>query len=229
LSSFAPLLQIEGENKTKQRILVVVVMVLLVFAGLMMAARPAAADTFSDVQSSYWAYDAINSLSGQGYITGYPYGNFAPDALITRAEFVSIMDKVLKLPAYDPAKPGFSDISGGDWYYNSVETAVHDGIAKGYGNGIFRPGYPITREEMACILVQALGIPSQVAANMGTKTNFTDDARISDWARGYVVVAVQNLGLLKGYPDSSFKPQSDATRAEACTMIENFLKVYVQG
>jgi hypothetical protein len=43
------------------------------------------------------------------------------------------------------------------------------------------------------------------------------------------VVAVQNLGLLKGYPDSSFKPQSDATRAEACTMIENFLKVYVQG
>jgi hypothetical protein len=213
----------------KQRIFVAVAaLVLLVFADQTVAARPAAADSFSDVPSSYWAYNAINGLSGQGYITGYPYGNFAPDALITRAEFVSIMDKVLKLLAYDPAKPDFNDIYGGDWYYNSVETAVHDGIAKGYGNGIFSPGYPITREEMACILVQALGIPSQVAANMGTKTDFKDDAQISDWARGYVVVAFQNLGLLKGYPDSSFKPQSDANRAEACTMIENFLKVYVQ-
>ena len=60
---------------------------------------------------------------------------------------------------------------------------------------------------------------------MNAKTSFTDDAGISSWARGFVVVAVKD-GLLKGYPDGSFRPQGDATRAEACAMIENFLQVY---
>ena len=57
---------------------------------------------------------------------------------------------------------------------------------------------------------------------MNSKTGFTDDGSISGWARGFVAVAVRD-GLLKGYPDGSFRPQGDATRAEACAMIENFL------
>jgi hypothetical protein len=135
------------------------------------------------------------------------------------------MSKVLKLSAHSPSVPDFSDVSSGDWFYSSVESAVYAGIIKGNGNGTFAPGDPITREELACILVQASGSPSQVAANVDTKTNFTDDTGISVWARGFVVVAAQNDGLLKGYPDGSFRPQGYATRAEACAMIENFLKV----
>jgi uncharacterized repeat protein (TIGR01451 family) len=184
--------------------------------------------TFFDVPSSYWAYNAITSLSGQGYITGYPDGTLRPGNPITRAEFCACLDKALKLQAYNPQSPGFIDITPDDWYYGSVESAVYARIANGYGNNNFAPARPITREELACILVNALGRQSEAMSGMNSSTGFTDDPSISPWARGFVVLAVKD-DLLKGYPNGSFNPQGDATRAEACAMIENFLKVYSPG
>ncbi len=178
---------------------------------------------FSDVPETYWGYDAISSLGGQGYVSGYPDGTFRPNDDITRAEFVSIMDKALKLAPYTVPTPTFSDVSPGAWFDQMVETAVYAGIAKGFGDGTFRPESNITREELACVLVQALGQQDEAMADMSGKTDFTDDAGISAWARGFVVLAVKD-GLLKGYPDGSFRPQGYATRAEACATIENFLK-----
>ncbi len=177
---------------------------------------------FSDIPSSYWAYAAIESLSGLGDVSGYPDGTFKPGSQITRAEFVSILDKAVKLQTYGLSAPGFSDISSSDWFYRSVESAVYAGIVKGYGNDQFAPNKPITREELAVILVNALGKQAEAMANMNAKTDFTDDVSISTWARGFLVVAVQD-GLLKGYQDNSFQPQSNATRAEACAMVVNSL------
>jgi hypothetical protein len=188
-------------------------------------APPAA--TFSDVPSTYWACGAIESLAGQGIVSGYPDGTFKPGNPITRAEFCAIMDKVLKLQAGNSAVTGFDDVSQDNWFYQAVESSVYAGIAKGYGNGAFRPDANITREELACVLVNALGQQNEAMADMNAKTSFTDDISISWWARGFVVVAVKD-GLLKGYPDGSFRPQGDATRAEACAMIGNFLN-YSQG
>ena len=185
---------------------------------------PALALSFTDVPDSYWAHDAIYELSSQGYVNGYPDGTFKPGSQIIRAEFVTIMDKVLKLTSYTPQAPMFSDVNPDDWFYQGVDTAVYAGIAKGYGDGTFGSDRPITREEIACVLVQALGETDEAMASMSAKTNFTDDASISSWARGFVVVAVKD-GLLKGYPDGSFGPQGTATRAEACAMIANFLNI----
>ena len=189
---------------------------------VMAVSKTQGASTFSDVPSSYWAYAAISTLSGQGIVSGYPDGTFRPDNTITRAEFVSVMNKALKLQAYNPATPDFTDASPSDWFYGSVENAVYAGIVKGTGVRIFDPNEAITREQLAAILVNALGQQSEAMANMNSKTGFTDDGSISGWARGFVAVAVRD-GLLKGYPDGSFRPQGDATRAEACAMIENFL------
>jgi hypothetical protein len=177
---------------------------------------------FSDVPSSYWGYDAISSLGGKGIVSGYPDGTFKPDATITRAEFCAIMDKVLNLTTSTQQTPTFIDVNTGDWFDQAVESAVYAGIAKGYGDGTFHPNAPISRQEIACVLVQALGKQSEAQSNVNHKTGFTDDASISSWARGFVAVAVNN-GLLKGYPDNSFMPQGNATRAEACAMIVNFL------
>src|SRR5208337_151700 len=99
---------------------------------------------------------------------------------------------------------------------------VYAGIVKGDGNGAFKPDDPITREAVAVILVNALGKQGEAGASMSIKTGFTDDAQISSWARGDVVVAVK-YGLLKGYPDGSFSPLGKATRAEACAMLWNYL------
>lgn len=195
-----------------------------VMAGQAAPAAPAAPQVFTDVPASYWASKVINNLSGLGYISGYPNGIFKPESGITRAEFVSIMGRVLKLDAFSPAAPDFKDVSPGDWYYGSVEGASHAGIVKGDGS-IFNPGSPITREQMACILINSLGSQDEVQASRNDKTGFTDDHSISGWARGFVAVAVKD-GLIKGYPENnSFRPQHGATRAEACAMIGNFLNV----
>ena len=95
-----------------------------------------------------------------------------------------MIDRILKLPAYNPAAPDFSDVSTGDWFYASVENAVYAGIVKGYGNSAFKPDDPITREEMANILVNVLGKQDEAGASMDVKTGFKDDARISSWAQG---------------------------------------------
>jgi hypothetical protein len=187
-------------------------------------AGPATAAKFTDVPASLWAYGDIESLSGLGYISGYPDGSFKPGNTITRAEFVSILSKALKLAAYNPAVPDFSDVAQGDWFYGSVEDAVYSGIVKGYSSA-FKPDDPITREEMAVILVNALNEQDQAKSSMNSGTAFTDNASISAWAKGFVAVAVQD-GLIKGYPDdNSFRPKSAATRAEACAMIMNFLNI----
>jgi hypothetical protein len=187
-------------------------------------ATPSVPVVFSDVPASYWAHDAISNLSGMDYISGYPDSTFGPDKQITRAEFVTIMDKVLKLTPYTPQTPTFGDVNPTDWFYQSVQTAVYTGIAKGYGDGTFRPNAPISRQEMACVLVHALGKSQLADANAKTATKFADDHDIAWWSRGYVFVTSQQ-GIVGGYPDNTFKPENETTRAEACAMICNFLSV----
>jgi hypothetical protein len=179
------------------------------------------AQVFTDVPPSFWASKAINQLSGLGYISGYPDGTFKPDNQITRAELVCLLNKVLELPVYTPAVPDFRDVSAADWFYEAVENAVHAGLVKGYGN-LFNPNDQIKREELATIMVNALGKHDEATASRNERTSFTDDLSLSDWARGFVVVAAKNE-LIKGYPDQSFQPRGGVTRAEACVIVTNFL------
>ncbi len=180
---------------------------------------------FTDVPVSYWANMQIDDLSTAGYVYGYPDHTFRPDNTVTRAEFIAILAKVLKLPAIDPAAPDFDDVSPGDWCYQTVESAVYAGLIKGDGRA-FHPGRPITREEMSVIMVKAMAEQDEAVRSSNEQTAFTDDAAISPWARGCIAVAVRG-GLLRGYPDdNSFRPRGSATRAEACAMIYKFLKQF---
>ena len=184
-----------------------------------------AIQVFSDVPPSYWAHDVIDNLSSLGYVIGYPDGNFKPGNQITRAEFCAIMDKVLKLTPSVTQTPAFSDVKPSDWFYKAVETAVHAGIAKGYGDGAFHPEAPISRQEIACILVQALGKSQLADANAKAVTKFVDDHDIAWWSRGYIFVALQQ-GLVNGYPDNTYEPLNETIRAEACAMVANFLNAH---
>jgi hypothetical protein len=186
------------------------------------AVTPATTPTFSDVSAAYWAYDAIGNLSELGYISGYPDGAFRPDQPITRAEVAAIMDKMLKLTPYTPKGQVFNDVNPDDWFYQAVETANHAGIEIGYHDGTFHPNAPISRQEIACVLVQALGKAQLADSLANTVTKFVDNSSIAWWSRGFVSVEVQQ-GIVSGYPDGTFLPKVDTTRAEACAMIVNFL------
>jgi hypothetical protein len=180
---------------------------------------------FPDVLPSYWAYGDIENLNSLGYVSGYPDGTFKPGNQITRAEFATIMDKLLNLTTYTQQTPTFTDVNQTDWFDRAVEESVYAGIFKGYGDGTFHPNAPISRQEIACVLVQALGKSQLADSNAQAVTKFLDDQSIAWWSRGYIFVALQQ-GIVNGYPDNTYKPGNETIRAEACAMVENFLSAY---
>lgn len=182
-----------------------------------------AATTFPDIQG-HWAQREIENLASQGIVAGYPDGTFQPERPVTRAEFATLMIKAMKLTLFNPTAPSFSDVPRGMWCYQYVETAAAYKIVVGW-EGCFYPNYGITHEQAAKMLVNALGKSQEAAQFANTATSFTDDAKISTWARGSVVEATR-LGLILPYADGSFKPQAVTTRAEMAVFLSRFLSIY---
>lgn len=177
---------------------------------------------FIDLTTAHWAYQVIMDLCERGIINGYPDGSFKMQNSITRAEMTKIFVIAKGLNTIEPLVPSFSDVNQDAWYYEYVETAVQAGLVKGYETGEFRPNAYITREEIAAIVARAMGLEDEAAALATEVTGFVDDQQISDWARGYVVIEKQK-GIIDGYPDNSYGPGKNATRAESCAMVSRYL------
>lgn len=177
-------------------------------------AEQPSADLFSDVPASYWASGVISELSELGYINGYPDGSFKPGARISRAEFATVLVKAFQLPA---ASGKVFDDTAGHWARDYIGAAHAAGIVSGYSESSFGPDNPITREQMAMMIAKAAGLPEAVA-----DITFTDSGQVSGWARA-AVSAVTYGSIMQGYPDGTFAPLREATRAEAVTVIAKAL------
>ncbi|MEN6324955.1 MAG: S-layer homology domain-containing protein, partial [Syntrophomonas sp.] len=168
-----------------------------------------------DIQG-HWAESYINSLVTAGVMKGYPDGTFKPNKNITRAEFASILVNAYKLtPKNDVV---FEDING-HWAKEYISTVASYGIVKGYGANKFGPEDLITREQMAVMIVKAGQFKQTKVAK-----SFNDKAQIAVWAQEAVNIAASEA-IINGYPDNTFKPQGQATRAEAATIIFNALQL----
>jgi len=166
--------------------------------------------------AGHWAeYDVTEAVKG-GWVTGMPDGAFHPNAQVTRAEFVKMAMGAFGMPSSTNAA-AFSDTAS-HWGAGVIQGAVAAGVLKvaQYDQAMFQPDRPITREEVAVIVVRALGLDAQ-AMQAGAPT-FTDSAGISERGRGYVSVAASK-GLVGGYPDGTVRPSGSASRAEAVAII----------
>ncbi|MBB3131178.1 hypothetical protein FHS19_005898 [Paenibacillus rhizosphaerae] len=173
----------------------------------------------SDISNSY-AKDAINELVSKGIIHGTGDGKFNPTSDIQRQDFAIIMAKALQLDlSHPPVTPTFKDVPKENYAYAAVEAAFKAGLFKGMGNGIFGAGQNLTREQMAVIFVNALGVNP---AGKGRNLTFSDAASISAWAKDAVAAAVE-LGLIHGYPDGTFNPGNRATRQDAALVTVQFM------
>lgn len=166
--------------------------------------------------SGHWAEAKIKKLIALGAIGGYLDATFKPDNNITRAEFTSILVKAFDLESQN--KKEFADTLG-HWAEEPICIAADHGIVMGHGDNHFGPDEYITREQMALMIVQVAKLTPVLEA-----TPFTDDHKISAWARGAVAIAVKN-GIINGYPDNTVRPQGNATRAEAVTVIVSALDI----
>ncbi|MFC5470135.1 cadherin-like beta sandwich domain-containing protein [Cohnella suwonensis] len=171
---------------------------------------PSASETNLTDIKGHWAEASIRELIQSGAISGYPDQTFKPNNKITRAEFVSILVKAFKLKA--PDSKTFADTTD-HWAKDSIGSTAALGIATGDGEGNFRPDDPITREEMALIIVRALKL------NASAKfVSFKDNSAVSGWAIE-AVAAAADKGLLSGYEDGTIRAKANTTRAEAVAVI----------
>ncbi len=160
-----------------------------------------------------------NTDDHYSYLIGYADGTVRPNGKITRAEVATIFFRLLDddtRAKYWSSENNFSDVSADKWYNNAVSTLSRMGVIGGYADGTFRPDAPISRAEFAKIAV------SFTQNNGSAVYNYFTDVKTTDWFAPYVTAA-KDAGLIEGYSDGSFKPESKITRAEACAIVNRTL------
>ena len=161
----------------------------------------------------------LNTNDHYSYLIGYSDGTVRPNGKITRAEVATIFFRLLDddtRAKYWSSENAFSDVSADKWYNNAVSTLSRMGVIGGYADGTFRPDAPISRAEFAKIAV------SFTQNNGSAVYNYFTDVKTTDWFAPYVTAA-KDAGLIEGYSDGSFKPESKITRAEACAIVNRTL------
>ncbi|HBC95077.1 MAG TPA: hypothetical protein DCZ10_19840 [Pelotomaculum sp.] len=182
--------------------------------------NPEAAPGFSDVGKDHWAKSDIDFMVNKKIITGYPDGTFKPDQPVTRAEFTLLLVRMLAIPEAKE-QCAFRDIQLNDWYNGAIAAAYQKGLVNGYDTGCFYPDNPVTREEAAVLLINALkyrGEISEQSPAVAELEKFNDKEKISTWACNAVAQALQE-NIVHGFPDGAFKPLESTTRAQAVTML----------
>lgn len=179
--------------------------------------------TFADIQN-HWAKNEIEEMAAKQIINGMTEDSFKPEANITRAQFVSLLSRSLKLES--PVDSiGFSDVPVNAWYKYDVYSAFNNQIVKGITEHTFAPEDKITREQLATLLVNAyLQKTGKQLSDIVTtqEVKYGDEGGISSWARANVRIAT-SLGLMSGSGNEKFNPKGLATRAEAAVVLERFL------
>lgn len=182
---------------------------------------------FTDVPEDAWYHDYVYDLVYRGVVNGMTATTYEPEGKLTRAQFVKLLACSLAdaetLKTYEGKHP-FKD-SEGHWAEAYIAWAKDKGIVEGVSATEFDPEAPITREQMATIfgryaLKQGIELPkSENAAG-----SFPDADKISEYAREFVEL-MRIAGILNGYEDGTFRPQGNATRAEAAKLFSLFLSI----
>ncbi|OKP89884.1 S-layer homology domain-containing protein [Paenibacillus sp. P32E] len=178
-----------------------------------------AAPTLSDIPNNY-AKAAIQELISKGIMNGTGDGKFNAEGNIKRQDFAIVLANALNLNlSAPPATATFKDIPKDSYAFAAVEAAAKAGLVKGMGGNLFGGFQSITREQMAVMFVNALGVdPAGKAKNL----TFPDSDLIAVWAKDAVAAAVE-YGLMVGRPDGTFSPSISASRQDVALVTAKFL------
>jgi virginiamycin B lyase len=178
---------------------------------------------FSDVPVESWAYGYIRYLVCHGLASGYSDGTFRPDAAVTRGQLANMAVLAAGVALYvPPGAPHFSDVPPAHPFYPYVEAARAAGLISGYSDGTFQPSAPVTRAQLAKIIVGATGFPL-----LDPATPTFGDVPVADWAYGYIETAVAH-GIVGGYdcggvgepcPGRYYRPGTESTRAQVAKLL----------
>ncbi len=163
---------------------------------------------FSDI-GSHFAKDAILKVTSEGIMHGRGDAQFAPEAVLSRAEAAVICARILHLSG---GTEEFPDVPASHWGHAAIASVSEAGIMTGYPDGSFRPEKSVTRAEMATILARI------IEENYESGPSFSDVGK-THWAREEIIALAQS-GVLEGYPDGSFRPENKINRGETAVILE---------
>lgn len=171
--------------------------------------------------NGHWAQAELGEMVDRGILQG-DGGSLRLADGVTRAEFAAMLTRALQLSAAD-YRAAFSDVAADAWYADAVLAAADAGLMEG-SDGMLRPEDPITREEMAKIVVKAYAYRGKTLPEPEGTAAFTDEGTISGWARQTVAQAVK-LGLIQGYETGEFLPQTGLLREQAAVVIYRLITI----
>lgn len=185
--------------------------ILSLVLAMMMFASVAFAATFADFDESHWAFPYVNELVANGVVNGYEDGTYRPEANVTRAELA----KLISVQFGESSEKTYTDVAETDWFYDYVTVSGSYFMAE----GTFNPNTAATREEVAYAIFMAKKLNAATAS-----ATFTDAADIAAVYQAAVAAVAQN-GIITGYPDGSFAPKNNITRAEVATVLSRAIKL----
>lgn len=202
--------------KTKRLLSVIMVwcFVLLQFQSI------AAVAGMTDI-TGHWAQEITQKWINNELIAGYPDGQFKPDNEITRAEFVTLVNRAFKIQTGKDTY-SFTDVESFDWFYGQVASGRTAGYISGYPDGTFKPNSMITRQEAAAMIAKLLGLTPGDEKGL---IFFDDYQTITPWAKPSVN-GVLVKGIMNGFPDKTFRPMNNITRAETVVTLERSLAYF---
>ena len=161
----------------------------------------------------HWGWEYILRMASLGVVSGYPDQTFRPDRDVTRAEFAKMVVESAGFDIPSNTYLPFDDVADiPQWARPYVAAAYRAGVIRGYPDNTFRPHVNISRAEMAAMLVRA----TQADLVTDEEAHFPDE--VPEWALDYINT-VGGLGLMRGFPDGTFRADAFTTRAESCTVL----------
>ena len=183
---------------------------------------------FGDVDDGDWFADAVRFVYENGMMNGVSETGFAPHATTSRSMIVTILYRLEGEPVVDDAMD-FADVAGDAWCTDAVRWAAGEGIVGGYGDGLFGPDDPVTREQLAAILYR-YAVYKGYDVSVGEDTNILSYDDFADLSE-YAIPAMQwacGAGIVNGTSESTFTPQGEATRAQVAAMMMRFCENTMQ-
>lgn len=171
--------------------------------------------SFRDLSNYKWAENAIINMTDNGYINGFEDGTFRPEANITRAQLVSIINKMNNFTEEAPMT--FNDVNSSHWAYKQIRIAVANGYVKGFEDGSFRPNALVTREQVAAIINNLYYLENNTIS-----VSINDLRKVSPWAVE-AVVNVTARGIISLDENGNFYGKMPIKRVDSVFSLNNLL------
>ncbi len=207
----------EGSGKGRLRRAAAGLLALSLVCGLL----PAVSQPVQAAGGESWAQTHLDKLVAWDVMRGDIEGNLDPDRNISRAEFVTMVNRAY---GYDETGVNpFTDVESTAWYSDDISIAYTVGYFTGTSATTASPDRGLTREQAALLLGRNMMLQDTPGETLG----YTDSRDFSEWSRN-IIRAVTEAGVINGYPDGSFRPQAEITRGEVASMLTKALGTPVQ-